>query len=219
MNEGVKFLENLFGFVEKALRQKSLGRSSAEASSNRLHLFFLRVNCLFEKSPKRPFPETFPLSLGSFQRLSEVQAFLLSKLFPSLEMRGHWAELREPKRWWTGTTVLLASLQRRIKRIRLEKREKYQVHCNQRWFGIAVSNVFVNKTCPIHSSNCTWDQFEINTEVLAPLNPRSYQECDFTSCEDKRKAQVCCLSLFWQEVALYPCFGSTCPLSLFWVNK
>ena len=97
-NEGVEFLENLFGFVEKAPRQRSPGRFSAEAISNRLQLFFLRLNCLFEKSPKRPFPETFPLSTGFFHRLSEVQAFLLSKLFPSLAMRGHWAELKEPKR-------------------------------------------------------------------------------------------------------------------------
>ena len=74
------------------------------------------------------------------------------------------------------------------------------------------------RTRPIHSSNCTSDQFEINTEVLAPLKPRSYQHCDFTSCEEKRKAQVCSLSLFWVSLLLILVLTGSCSLSLFWVN-
>ena len=74
------------------------------------------------------------------------------------------------------------------------------------------------RTRPIHSSNCTSDQFEINTEVLSPGKPRSYQECDFTSCEDKRKAQVCSLSLFWVSLLLILVLTGSCSLSLFWVS-
>ena len=108
------------------------------------------------------------------------------------------------------------------KRNRLEKRRERSSSLLKDDLGLWRPMCF--RTRPIHSSNCAWDQFEINTEVLAPRKPRSYQHCDFTTCEEKRKAQVCfgsacCLSLFWQEVAPYPCFGSTCSLSLLWVNK
>ena len=106
------------------------------------------------------------------------------------------------------------------KLIRLEKgRERSSsLQSKMIWDCIVVSDVFVNKTHPIHSSNCTSDQVEINTEVFAPLKPRSYQECDFTSCEEKKKAQVCSLSLFWVSLLLILVLTGSYSLSLFWVK-
>ena len=102
------------------------------------------------------------------------------------------------------------------KRIRLEKRRERSSSLLKDDLGLWRPMCF--RTRPIHSSNCTWDQFEINTEVLAPRKPRSYQHCDFTSCEEKRKAQVCSLTLFWVSLLLTLVLTGGCSLSLFWVN-